>query len=135
MKLRVLLLSIFSSIFALTSCEEDAYLGPDVESIGNPPVPTSELVVSTDTVNFVEDETIHFDLSFETPTRWLLTLEGQSSGFTHTIEDVTDAISESNSEWNGSSDSAYFQVEQVIATVTFPNYPEEPALVLSLIHI
>lgn len=112
---------------AMFSCEKDEVLGPDLEGIGNEPVATSEFSSSVDEVNLT-DNTIYFTQEFEKTTVWQITLQGLNSGAIKTLTSSSLSISEENSEWDGLSDSGLsFQVEDVVATLSFPYFPSVKA--------
>lgn len=134
MKLYQYTLPLLLSLVLLSSCEEDTFLGADIEGIGGEPLPTSELSASRDTVDFTDGEMINFDLSFEQSTYWLLTLQGYNSGATHTFENVSNSIDESNTLWDGITEAAPFFTEELVnVTVSFPDYPEKEVLSTSFV--
>lgn len=122
---------LFVGAFTLFSCEKDEQLGADLEGIGNEPTPINKLASSVDSVDFTDaNTTIHFNQAFESSTKWILTLKGLNSGATKVFESISSTISKENSEWDGLADGTpYFQKEQVVATLSYPSFPEFPVSV------
>lgn len=121
---------ILLSAAVLFSCENEDQLGPDIEGFGAEPVPVGVFESSVEEVDFTVGETIFFTQSFENPTQWTLSLVGMNSGATKTFTSVTDALTETNTSWDGVADaSPFFQAEKVIATVSFPGFPNVASLV------
>lgn len=130
MKLSNILIAFIASLVLFTSCEEDEFLGPEIEGIGGDPIPVSELSFSKESIDFTTSDKVYFELNFQQATSWKLLLKGVNSGATKTFENVSKSIDESNSLWEGLSDATpYFQSEKVIATVSFPNFPDIASLV------
>ena len=116
-------------LVALSSCEDEDSLGPDIEGIGAEPVPTTTFTASTETVNFLDGERISFSVDFEVATNWRLTLTGQNSGAVTVFEDASSSISSDNSLWDGTVETIpFFQAEEVVASVDFPNFPDAEIL-------
>lgn len=112
------------------SCEKDEQLGADLEGRGNEPVATSEFSSSVEEVDFTKNNTVYFEQEFEKSTVWQITLQGLNSGAVKTITSSSTSISKANSEWDGLSDqSPSFQKEDVVVTLSFPNFPEVPVSV------
>ena len=116
--------------FTMFSCEKDEVLGPDLEGIGNEPVPVGEFELSKESVDFKKGETIFFSQEFEKSTSWKLTLTGLSTGAVKTFENISVSLNSDNTLWDGVSDEKpAFKNEDVIATITFPKFPSTKAIV------
>lgn len=134
MNVKSLTILLLAAISFLSSCQEKEIIGPDIEGIGSEPIPTSSLEASIDSVDFSTDEQVHFEITFEQATQWLLTLTGQSSGATKTFTSSSENIDISNSNWDGQANSGpLFQEEIVTATLSFPSYPEVTALTTTFV--
>ena len=130
MKVKYTILPFVLFALLFSGCEEDNFLGADIEGIGAEPIPVSEFKASRESVDFTASETVYFELTFQQSTNWLVTLTGRNSGATQQFQNVSAAINESNSNWDGRGiPGPYFQKgEEVVATVSFPDYPEVESL-------
>ncbi len=117
--LSLISISMISLIIFGVSCSKEK-LGPDISSINGPVTIVEPFSKSTGTVDFSNNEEVYFTAKFEKETDWTVTLIGNTSGATKTIEGVSAVISKTNSGWFGTANTApSFQVETVTARLTF----------------
>ncbi len=115
---------IFASAFLLFSCNNEEQLGADFEEVGNIPAPVGDFKISRDPVDFTQGDNVYFEQEFEKPTHWKLILTGTNTGATKTFEYVSTSLNKENTLWDGRPDEPpYFQIEDVVARLTFPSYP------------
>lgn len=117
-------ISIITLALSIFACNPEKQVGPDLEGIGFEPSPSSSFAASSQKVNFKSEETIFFTQEFEKSTHWKITLTGQNTGASKTFENVSTTINKGNTNWDGLSETSIgFQIEDVIAVLSFPDFP------------
>lgn len=119
MKNSITSIAALSLILFGMSCTKEV-VGPDITSIYGPVTVVEPFNKSTASANFAQNQEVYFTARFENETNWILTLTGNTSGATKTIEGVSNVIDKSNSSWLGTAnDVPSFQTETVTAKLSF----------------
>lgn len=117
-KILIIVIVLISGIAVLVSCKKykDEFYGP---GLGYAPddFTASALVASNSNPDFTTG-TVSFQSEFNATVRWTLTLTGQTSGAVKMIKGLSNSLNESNSVWNGTTDTTkLFQKNETVNVV------------------
>tara|TARA_B100001287_G_C22684064_1_gene532197 strand:+ start:1604 stop:2626 length:1023 start_codon:yes stop_codon:yes gene_type:complete len=129
--LRILLFVCLAVVF---SCEKNNIEGPSLNDLYGELDIVEGLKIIGDSVDFENNETLHFTASFSKIVDWQIRIHGLTSGSVKIISGKSNQINLSNSRWDGSSTDLPFFVsnENCNVELTFEAHDD---IIESTVHI
>jgi len=133
-------LGLFTALLLLIAAcrkeDKENFDGPSLADLYGAFSILEELQLNQYEVDFSSGEQVVFSLELSKNAPWEIKIEGENSGAVRTLTGTNRILSIDNAVWKGEADKfPSFNLEKAYITITFPNEPNAPTILDSVIIV
>ena len=130
----IILILVLLSFFSCRKEDSENPEGPYLNDLYGEFSVIEGISLSHENINFAQDNGLVISAELSKMTEWIIEIKGEVSGATRTINGFDRVISNDNAIWNGGANTfPAFGLEKAYISISFPNEPESPILMDSVI--